>query len=34
MDKDYTNLKHLYIRLPESTDADLLKTLAKDYYDH
>lgn len=34
MDKDYANLKHLYIRLPEYSDADLLKIWAKDYYDN
>ncbi|MDE5630547.1 MAG: GNAT family N-acetyltransferase [Bacilli bacterium] len=34
MDKDYTNLKHLDIRLPEYSDGDLLKAWAKDYYDN
>lgn len=34
MDKDYTNLNHLYIRLPERNDADLIKAWAKDYYDN
>ncbi|MDE6292673.1 MAG: GNAT family N-acetyltransferase [Bacilli bacterium] len=34
MDKDYTNLKHLHIRLPEDSDAPLVKAWAKDYYDN
>lgn len=34
MDKDYTNLKYLYIRLPESSDDNLIKAWAKDYYDN
>lgn len=34
MDKDYTNLKHLYLRLPKYDDVDLLKAWAKDYYEH
>lgn len=34
MDKDYTSLKHLYIRLPEYNDGDLIKAWAKDYYKH
>ena len=34
MDKDYTNLRHLYIRLPKYTDANLLKAWAKDYYEY
>lgn len=33
MDKDYTNLQHLYIRLPKRDDEELLKLWAKDYYD-
>ena len=33
-DKDYTNLNHLYIRLPELSDVERLKAYAKDYYEH
>lgn len=33
MDKDYTNLQHLYVRLPRRDDEELLKKWAKDYYD-
>lgn len=34
MNKDYSNLKHLYIRLPKYNDAYLMKSWAKDYYEH
>lgn len=34
MDNGYTNLKHLYIRLSEDNDVELMKTWAKDYYKH
>lgn len=34
MDNGYTNLKHLYIRLSEDNDVELVKTWAKDYYKH
>lgn len=34
MDKNYTNLKHLYIRLSEYNDVDLMKAWAEDYYKH
>lgn len=33
MTKNYTDLNHLYIRLPEYSDVSLLKELAKEYYD-
>ena len=34
MDKDYSNLKHLYIRLEKEGDADIRKEWAKDLYEH
>lgn len=33
MDKDYSNLNHLYIRMPKCSDVDLIKAWAKDYYE-
>lgn len=34
MDKDYTNSKRLYLKLPEYNDINKVKAWAKDYYEH
>lgn len=34
MDRDFTNLQHLYVRTPQDGDGELHNIMIKDYYDH